>query len=172
MNVSRTLLLMCGLVIIGLAGTCPATAEPDLPVCHLLSHDFIIMLPSGWVTFPMQGYEGLTGIADPFRDNITYMLKIMDNPTGTTLDAPLLHAYLDAVVFRDDIEVTPDSLVFSENATLSSNGMRNDRYVSIFLGSTPTGSYELYGYYDDEGSQVQDRELFLAMAETISQNVS
>ncbi len=172
MYVSRTLLLMCGLVIIGLAGTCPVTGEHDLPVCHILSHDFIIMLPSGWVTFPMEGYEGLTGIADPLRDNITYMLKIMDNPTGTTLDDTLLHAYLDAVVFRDGIELTPDSLVFSGNGTLSANGIRNERYVSIFLGSTPTGSYELYGYYDDGDSQVQDRDLFFAMAETIGQNVS
>jgi len=128
------------------------------------------MLPDGWVTYPMQGYDGLTGIIDPDRSNITYMIKIMGNPTGTILDASLLRVYLDAIAFRDGIEIVTDSVLISGDDSLYAIGIRNATYASIYLGSTPTNSYELYGYYDDLTALQEDKPTFLKMAENIGQN--
>lgn len=171
MFLCRALFLFCGLIFFGLLITNPVVAEDSLPlVCHTLPDTFNIMLPDGWVTFPMEGYDELTGIIDPDRSNITYMIKIMDNPTGTILDASLLRVYLDAIAFRDGIEVVTDSVLISGDDSLYAYGIRNTTYVSVYLGSTPTGSYELYGYYDDMSALQEDNPTFLKMAGNIGQN--
>jgi len=177
MPLCRALLLICGLIFFGLAITSPVIAEENVPlVCHTLpdttqSDSFYIMLPEGWVTFPMEGYDGLTGIVDPNRSNITYMVKIIENPTGATLDATLLQTYLDAIAFRDGIEIATDSIEIYDDDSLYAYGTRNDRSVSVSLGSTPSDCYELYSYYDDLTALLQDNQTVQEMAGYIGQNL-